>query len=175
MPDIHSDHLDHPDRLNPNSSSEPALPEAAGGKSRKISRRQFGRDAAIATAASLGAPALLAAGAQEKPSTPAQAKPGEETKPPEPVSSSAAQAKGEPIKGLTPKQVADADAKLANILRKHPTRFSDAQKKRLRRILAQQERLLAPVRAFQVGNGDSPASVLRISFEDVEMPKQGGK
>lgn len=186
MSDTHSDPSDSPDRLNADSRAQTDTPKAAT-KSRKVSRRQFGRDAAIVTAASFSVPALLAAdaivesrdsgdGAQGTPKTPAQAKPGAPTKPPESASSSAAQAKAsEPLKGLTTKQVADVDAKLANILRKHPNRFSDAQKKRLRRILAQQERLLAPVRAFHVENGDSPASVLRVSFEDVVLPKQGGK
>ena len=180
MSDTHSDSPDHPDRLNPNLSPEPEPPEAAATKSRKISRRQFGRDAAIATAASLGMPALIVPGvtaagwrdsgssdAQEKPKTPpAQQKPGAETKPGGTGAATRAKAP-EPLKGLTPKQVADVDAKLANILRKHPTRFSEGQKKHLRRILAQQERLLAPVRAIQVENGDSPASVLRVSFNDV--------
>jgi hypothetical protein len=188
MSNTDSDQARHPDRLNPHSSSEPEPPRAAAPRARKISRRRFGRDAAIVTAASFGVPALLAAdaiveshgtaanNAQASPKTPAQAKPGAQTKPPEPATSAAAQAKApEPLKGLTPKQVADVEAKLANILRKHPNRFSEAQKKHLRRILAQQERLLAPVRAFHVDNGDSPASVLRVWFEDVVMPKQGGK
>jgi hypothetical protein len=181
MPDTHSDRSDS-DRLNPDTSAEPAPPEAAASKARKISRRQFGRDAAIATAASLSAPALIVPvasprelraegqSAQEKPKTPpAQQKPGAETKSAG-AGPGAAQAKTEPLKRLTPKQVADVEAKLTNILRKHPSRFSDAQKKHLRRILAQQERLLAPVRAVRVENGDSPASVLRVLFNDVILP-----
>lgn len=64
------------------------------------------------------------------------------------------------------------DAKLANILRKYGSRFNDDQKKRLRRILAQQQRLLAPVREFAVKNGDPPASVLRLNF-DAPTPQKG--
>ena len=75
------------------------------------------------------------------------------------------------MKGLTPEQTADVDARLANILRKYGDRFDEDQKKRLRRILAQNERLLAPVRAFVVQNGDPPASVLRISFDNLTPPK----
>jgi len=178
----HSPAMSNPAPVPQNDPDSCDSPEAAPTKSRKISRRQFGRDAAMATAASLSAPALLRTGAaaevisgessraQERPKTPpTQQKPGAETKPPEPASS-AAQAKQEPLKGLTPKQIADVDAKFANILRKHPGRFSEAQKKRLRRVLAQQERLLAQVRAFPVQNGNPPASVLRVSLSDVVMP-----
>ncbi|HUJ31032.1 MAG TPA: hypothetical protein VLY23_07105 [Candidatus Acidoferrum sp.] len=129
------------------SKSEPHAPPDAQTEStagRKVSRRQFGRDAAL-VAASLSAPVVLAAAA----GPPAFAQ----------------KERPEPLKGLTPQQVASVEAKLANILRKYGSRFSDAQKKRLRRILAQQERLLAPVLAFKVENGDPPASVLRVSFD----------
>ena len=137
----------------------------------KISRRQFGRDAAIATAASWGTSALLTAGT-------VAAAPAAQVTPEPAVSSSQDEQdkKGDPLKGLSPQQVADVEAKHANILRKHGDRFSDAQKKRLRRILAQHERLLAPVRAFAVQNGDPPASVLRVSFDRLGLTtKEGGK
>jgi hypothetical protein len=118
-----------------------------------ISRRQFSRKAALAAAASISAPALL--GTTAAPSASVQDQ------------------KGEPLKGLTPQQVADVDAKFANILRKYGDRFSDDQKKRLRRILAQHQRLMAPVREFAVQNGDPPASVLRVSFDRQSEHKEG--
>ncbi len=160
----------------------PNLASPPGSKARKISRRQFGRAAAIATAASFGVSGVLASGATAVPPAEADSAAAESAPSPaesaesrvgqeKPRTAPAAQAKTpEPLKGLTPKQVADVDAKLANILRKHPNRFSVDQKKRLRRILAQHERLLAPVHAFQVQNGDPPASVLRVSFSDVSLP-----
>jgi hypothetical protein len=121
---------------------------------RQVSRRQFGREAAIAAAAGLGAPVLLA-------STAAAAGPA-----------ALPNQKPEPLKGLSPAQVADVDAKLANILRKYGDRFDAGQKAHLRRILAQNERLLAPVRAFHLENGDPPASVLRISFPTAGSPSE---
>jgi hypothetical protein len=124
------------DRSSPASPSE-SLPQ-------HISRRQFGREATIAAAAALSVPALLAPHAAAAPA-PSQQKP-------------------EPLKGLSPEQVAEVDSKLADILLKYGDRFNDGQKAHLRRILAQNERLLAPVRAFRLENGDPPASVLRISF-----------
>lgn len=129
---------------------------------RKISRRQFGCNAAIAAAASLGAPTLLTAGPAAAAPT-ARATSAHEP----PLSPFQEKKKEDPLKGLTPQQVADVEAKHANILRKYGSRFNDAQKQRLRRILAQQERLLAPVRAFTAKNGDPPASVLRVRFDSL--------
>jgi hypothetical protein len=97
-------------------------------------------------AATLTAPTLLAA----NPGTPSVA--SQEKKP-------------EPLEGLTREQAADVDAKLANIFRKYGSRFDAQQKARLRRILVENEHLMAPVRAFPLENGDPPASVLRISFD----------
>lgn len=111
----------------------------------------------MATAATLGAPALLAMNAAAAASAPAQEK------------------RPEPLEGLSPQQVADVDAKLANILRKYGTRFNADQKAHLRRILAQNERMMAPVRAFALQNGDPPASVLRVSFDRAEAADEKGE
>lgn len=116
----------------------------------EISRRQFSRKAAVAAAATFTAPALLGGRA-----TTAEAARPQKKKP-------------EPIEGLTAEQTAEVDARLANILRKYGNRFNGDQKARLRRILAQQERMMAPVRAFSLQNGDPPASVLRIRFDSPE-------
>lgn len=150
------------------NTNEPAdRAESAGGEpaEKQISRRQFGRNAAaaIAAATTLTAPALLAtdvAAAEQQTRTsptPQQRK----AEPPK-----AAPNRPEPLEGLTPEQTAEVDARLANILRKYGTRFTAEQKERLRRILAQNERMMAPVRAFALQNGDPPASVLRISFDE---------
>lgn len=132
--------------------------ECAVGESgaKQLSRRQFGRNAAaaIAAATTLSAPGLLAtstAGAQTQTSKPKPAPPG--------------QTKPEPLEGLTDEQTAEVDARLANILRKYGSRFTEDQKTHLRGILAQNERMMAPVRAFALQNGDAPSSVLRISFD----------
>lgn len=119
---------------------------AAAFESKQVSRRQFGRSAVMAGAAALSAPAFLASDAAAASSSPAEQKP-------------------EPLDGLSPQQVADVDAKLANIVRKYGDRFDADQKSHLRRILAQNERMMAPVRAFHVENGDPPASVLRLQFD----------
>ena len=66
---------------------------------------------------------------------------------------------------LTAEQSRDVDAKLANIIRKYGERFSEEQGKHLRRILAYNETLLAPIRAFALQNGDPPVTVLKLSSE----------
>lgn len=171
-PSHHDGHNEEPCR--PTQSADSASPQSADSVSarsaesvstqstdfaaKRISRRQFGRSAAgavaaattIAAATTLAAPALLAsnvAGAQKTPA------PNPQQKQPE------------PLEGLTPEQAAEVDARLANILRKYGSRFTEDQKSRLRRILVQNERMMAPVRAFALENGDAPASVLRISFD----------
>lgn len=122
-----------------------------------ISRRQFGRKAAVAAAATFSVPALLAATA-----TSTDAARRQEKKP-------------EPLEGLTAEQTAEVDARLANILRKYGSRFNNDQKARLRQILAQQERMMAPVRAFSLQNGDPPASVVRLRFDNPDtMQRKGG-
>jgi hypothetical protein len=129
---------------------KPAKPDPGKPHDDEISRRQFGRNAAIAAAATLTAPTLLA----KTTAAPGVSRPQE---------------KPEPLEGLTPEQTAEVDARLANILRKYGNRFNDDQKARLRRILAQNQRLMAPVRAFSVQNGDPPASVLRTSFGNLDI------
>jgi hypothetical protein len=100
-----------------NSSSNhsgPSHEEAnkGGGRPARLSRREFGLDAAVAAAAafSLSPPSLL-----------------------------------------------------ANIIRKYGDRLSEEQRKHLGKILAYNEAMLAPVRAFALQNGDPSATVLKLS------------
>ena len=64
---------------------------------------------------------------------------------------------------LTAEQSRDVEAKLANITRKDGERLSDEQRKHLRRILAYNETMLAPIRAYALQNGDAPVTVLKVS------------
>lgn len=140
---------DKPGQTAGAKSSEPST-------AKRISRREFGREAAIATAATITAPVLLAPRSAAAVLPPAQKKNPEA--PPQEKRPAA-------LDGLTPQQAADVEAKLANILRQYGSRFDEGQKEHLRRILAQNERLMAPVRAFPLQNGDPPASVLRLRFD----------
>lgn len=65
---------------------------------------------------------------------------------------------------LTPEQEAEVEARLANIVRKYGDRLSEDQRQHLRRNLTYHEKLLAPVRAFPLDQGDSPAFTLKLAL-----------
>ena len=120
--------------------TRPLLPVARANTS-QVSRRRFGKDLAIATAFSFSR--LL-----PSPSSPSQVTTGE------------TQGRDD---GGGSVQNAEVDAKLANIVRKYGSRLSQEERVHLRKILVYNEKMLASVRAFSLENGDSPASVFKVS------------
>jgi hypothetical protein len=142
---------------NSSSNNSGAPTKDANGaetKSARISRREFGLDAAIGGAAAAAAalpllpPNLLNARRDLDNISPEIPASDQET----------AAAK----LALTPEQSRDVEAKLANIIRKYGERLSEEQRKHLRNILAYNETMLAPVRAFALQNGDPPVTVLKL-------------
>jgi hypothetical protein len=137
-----------------NSSSNhsgPSHEEAnkGGGRPARLSRREFGLDAAVAAAAafSLSPPSLLSP-----------------RRDPDNISPTIAAGEQEAATSkLTSEQGRDVEAKLANIIRKYGDRLSEEQRKHLGKILAYNEAMLAPVRAFALQNGDPSATVLKLS------------
>lgn len=59
----------------------------------------------------------------------------------------------------TPSEV---EGKLANVVRKYGERLSSDQRKRIRSILAENEEMLAAIRAFPLENGDPDAGLLLL-------------
>jgi hypothetical protein len=117
-----------------------AQPDAKG-----ISRRQFARHAAAVVAAASLAPASVFA------------------LPPDTLPPPALMAKPQEGKSkLTPEQSAEVEGRLANIVRKYGDRLTEDQRQHLRRNLEYHQHLLAPVRAFPLNQGDSPAFTLRL-------------
>jgi hypothetical protein len=120
-------------------------------KSARISRREFGLDAAAgafaAAAVSLSPPSLLAARRDPDNISPTIVAGEQETA----------------AVRLTPEQSRDVEAKLANIIRKYGERLSEEQRTHLRKILAYNETMLAPIRAFTLQNGDPPVTGLKLS------------
>jgi hypothetical protein len=112
-----------------------------------VSRRRFARHAAMLAACSLPGAQLLAEPGDRHPQSQDQ--------------------------GLSPRQTEEVEAKLANIVRKYGSRLSDQQRNHLRRIVTYNEKMLASVRSFPLQNGDSPASVLAISFSSALPPAVG--
>jgi hypothetical protein len=122
-------------------------------KSARISRREFGLDVAVAATAAAAlslSPARLLTARRDSDNISPTIPPGEQE---------TATAK----LMLTSEQSRDVEAKLANIIRKYGERLSEEQKKHLRRILAYNETMLAPIRAFALQNGDPPVEVLKLS------------
>ena len=118
-------------------------------KSARISRREFGLDAAVVAALSLSvSPTAFLAERRDRDNI-------------SPTIAAGEQETGAPK--LTAEQSRDVEAKLANITRKYGERLSDEQRKHLRRILAYNETMLAPIRAYALQNGDAPVTVLKVS------------
>jgi hypothetical protein len=138
------------------SSSDPTKPAApikdanrAASKSARISRREFGLDAAKAAALSLSVlPTSLRAAHSDRDTISSPTAAGEQES---------------AVPKLTPEQSRDVEAKLANIIRKYGERLSEEQRKHLRKIVAYNETMLAPIRAFTLQNGDAPVTVLKVS------------
>jgi len=122
-------------------------PNRPAAKSAAISRREFGFDAAVAAAVSLSPASLLALPRDPHNISPVIPAHEQESATPK----------------LTPEQSRDVEAKLANIIRKYGERLSEDQRKHLRRILAYNETMLAPIRAFALQNGDPPVTILKLS------------
>lgn len=123
------------DHTRPLSPDVPSNPQ--------VSRRRFGKDLAVATAFSFSGAGLFSS----------------------PRSSSRVaneETQGRDADGGSA-QNAEVDAKLANIVRKYGSRLSQEERAHLRKILVYNEQMLASVRAFSLENGDSPASVFKVS------------
>jgi hypothetical protein len=131
--------------------SDASIKDANGAKTTavRISRRKFGLEAAVAAALSLSVSPTRLLAARSDPDTIPPAIPASEQESSGPK--------------LTAEQSRDVEAKLANIIRKYGERLSEEQRKHLRRILAYNETMLAPIRAFTLQNGDPPVTVLKLS------------
>jgi hypothetical protein len=135
-----------------------------------ISRREFARRAAIASAVAAIAPAAAT-------SVPATSTEGANGAPadfrgriPQPSSTAAppAQAAGEPK--LSPESRAEAEARLQTILAQYGTRFSEEQKTDLRRLCFLAQPPVDSLRAYALENGDGPALYLKPLVEREKNP-----
>ncbi len=112
---------------------------------RRISRRQFARSAALASAAA-ALPGKVFAQAEKTTATP--------VKPP-----------AEEGPQLSPAARAEAEQKIQWILQRYGSRLSDAEKPDIRRLVLQGQKSLEDMRAFPLDNGDAPALVLKFTGE----------
>ncbi len=77
----------------------------------------------------------------------------------------AGQSQAPPAAGKETGSSAECEARYQAILRRYGERLSEGERKRLRKILAYNEKLLAPIRAFPLENGQPAATVLKF-YED---------
>ena len=73
---------------------------------------------------------------------------------------------------LSDAESAEVEARYNEAMRKYGSRLTDAQKQRIRGILATNERMMHSIREFPLANGDTPASTLKLA--EGAAPK-GGK
>jgi len=67
----------------------------------------------------------------------------------------------------------DIEARYQQVIRRYGDRLSEEQRKRLRKILVYNEKLLAPIRSFPLDNGQPAATVLKF-YEDKEATPRAG-
>jgi hypothetical protein len=117
-----------------------------------ISRREFARRAAIASAAVLVPPATLAA----QPS----------------AGSAVLQASEQPTSApqLAPESQAEAEARYQAILHAYGSRLSDQQKTDLHRMSLEAQPALDRIRAYHLENSDNPALYLKPLVEREKKP-----
>jgi hypothetical protein len=119
-----------------------------------ISRREFARRAAIASAVSLVPANVLSSGAPVSP-----APPGTSGGPPP-----------DDLPKLSAESQAESEARYQAILSQSGSRFSEEQKAELRRLCTITQRPLDRLRAYAVENGDGVALYLKPVVEREKKP-----
>jgi hypothetical protein len=156
------------------SESLPVAPRAPVKARDSMSRREFARRAAIASAIS---PTITAAMVAWTPITAA----GAAANPPSPVAttlqspvaasaaptttSSATGAQGPILPKLSVESQAEVDARVQGILGQYDSRFSEEQKSDIRRLGTLAQPPLDRMRAYHLDNADSPALYLKPLVE----------
>ena len=150
-------------------SEEPRKPSAPKG----ISRREFARRAAVASAVAAVAPAS----ALTSPSSPlnehatvAAADRGGHLSDPSSKVAPLAEQQPTDLPKLSPESHAEVEARVQTILSQYGSRFSDAQKNDLRRLCHLAQPPLDRLRAYALENGDGPALYLKPLVEREKNP-----
>jgi hypothetical protein len=136
-----------------------------------ISRREFARRAAVASAVASIAPVAVVAAhvSSADPSAPQTAS----QDPPPPVPPAVVAPQNPPANGprLSAESQSEADARFQAILVIYGSRFSNEQKNDLHRLCAVVQPSLDHIRAYKIENGDGPALYLKPQYEREKKPK----
>jgi len=69
------------------------------------------------------------------------------------------------IEGLSQAEQEEVESRYQNVIRVWGQRLSSEQRERVHRVLVANTRMMQPMRAFQLENGDPPAQVLRVTTD----------
>jgi hypothetical protein len=136
-------------------------------KASGISRREFARRAALASAVASIAPASTLT---SEPAPRATETAGHSNAAATALKSSAAEPAQANLPKLSAESQAEADARLQSILAQYGSRFSDEQKTELRRLCAVAQPPLDRLRAYAIDNGANPALYLKPLVEREKDP-----
>jgi hypothetical protein len=151
-----------PDQPDPAATADAPSMEAK----QRLSRREFARRAALASAVASIAPAAALAA----PSTVGQSI----NQDPPPPTRPAPVAPQNPLPNapkLSVESQSEADARFQSILVLYGSRFSNEQKIDLHRLCAVVQPALDHIRAYKIENGDGPALYLKPQYEREKKPK----
>lgn len=148
-------------------------PKPSANKSCGISRREFARRAAIASAVASMAPATALTVPPSPLGEPATvAAPDFRGRPSSPLSIPSTPEAQQPanLPKLSPESQAEVDARIETIFAQYGKRFSDEQKGDIRRLCAVAQPPLDRLRAYALENGDAPALYLKPLVEREKNP-----
>jgi hypothetical protein len=138
-------------------------------KSGRISRREFARRAALASAIASVAPAATIALPAAPPNERANVAAADfRERLADPASNAPQQAADLPK--LSPEGHAEVEARIQSILSQYGSRFSDAQKADIRRLCNLAQPPLDRLRAYATENGDGPGLYLKPLLEREKNP-----
>ena len=146
-------------------------PKPRNAEPSRISRREFARRAALASAVATVAPAAIATPtvASNEPANVAAAnRRGRFSDP----SGKVVPAEQQPadLPKLSPEGHAEVEARIQSILSQYGSRFSDAQKTDIRRLCNLAQPPLDHLRAYATANGDGPGLYLKPLLEREKNP-----
>jgi hypothetical protein len=137
-----------------------------------ISRREFARRAALASAIGSAVVSMGPASAVGAEIAPAATRPSESANQAPTAPSTAAQAQlPANMPRLSPESQAEADARFQAVLAQYGGRFSEEQKTDLHRLCVLAQPPLDRLRAYPVQNGDGTGLYLKPLFEREKKPK----
>ena len=143
-----------------------------GKKDKGISRREFTRRAALASAVASIAPAVAGASAATETPASSAAKAAPDAQATGIFAAAPAQQPANTPK-LSPEGQAEAEARYQSIVNQYGKRFSEEQKTDLRRLCFVAQPPLDRLRAYALANGDAAALYLKPLVEHDKNPFEG--